>query len=118
MDKKTLLHWREVQPAGTTWQDEDEDRDYYFHVGRPDGRHRHPRDHCWDRVRNALKHCAQKPDSKVAVIYFPEDNFNAEEFNRGLARFNGLKGTSQYRLFHLIYCVHGERIIQIKKPSI
>ena len=69
-------------------------------------------------IRNALKHCAKKPNSKVAVIYYPEDNFNTEEFNRGLARFNGLKGTSQYRLFDLIYCIHGESIIQIKKPSI
>jgi len=69
-------------------------------------------------IRNALKHCAKKTGCQVAVIYFPNDNFNAEEFLHGLAKFNGLKGTSQYKLFDFIYCVQGESIIQIKKPSI
>ena len=71
-----------------------------------------------NNIRNALKHCAKKPGSKVAVIYFPNGNFNAEEFNSGLAKFNGLKGTSQYKLFDFIYCVQGENIVQIKKPSV
>ena len=34
------------------------------------------------------------------------------------AKFNGLKGTSQYKLFDFIYCVQGENIVQIKKPSV
>ena len=71
-----------------------------------------------NNIRNALKHCAKKPGSKVAVIYFPNGNFNVEEFNSGLAKFNGLKGTSQYKLFDFIYCVQGENIVQIKKPSV
>ena len=71
-----------------------------------------------NNIRNALKHCAKKPGSKIAVIYFPNDNFSTEAFNDGLAKFNGLKGTSQYKLFDFIYCIHGESIIQIKKPSI
>ena len=69
-------------------------------------------------IRNALKHCASKPDTKIAVIYFPNDNFDIGEFNIGLSKFNGLRGTPQYKLFDLIYCIHGDKIIQIKKPSI
>ena len=69
-------------------------------------------------IRNALKHCAKKPDSKVAVIFFPNANYSTEEFCSGLAKFNGLKGTSQYKLFDFIYCVQGENIVQIKKPSV
>lgn len=71
-----------------------------------------------NNIRNALKHCAKKPGSKVAVIFFPNGNFNTEEFNSGLAKFNGLKGTSQYKLFDFIYCIQGENIVQIKKPSV
>ena len=33
-------------------------------------------------------------------------------------RFDGHKGTSQYKLFDFIYCIHGKSIIQIKKPSV
>ena len=71
-----------------------------------------------NNIRNALKHCAKKPGSKVAIIYFPNGNFNAKSFNKGLSKFNGLKGTSQYKLFDFIYCVQGENIVQIKKPSV
>lgn len=70
-----------------------------------------------NNIRNALKHCASKPDSKIAVLFFPNENFSSENFQIGLAKFNGLKGTSQYKKFDLIYCIQGEKIIQIKKPS-
>ena len=68
-------------------------------------------------IRNALKHCAKKTDSKIAVIYFPEDNFSTQMFNDGYAKFYGLKNTSQYKKFDLIYCIHKDKIIHIKKPS-
>lgn len=70
-----------------------------------------------NNIRNALKHCASKPESKIAVLFFPNGNFSAANFQAGLAKFNGLKGTSQYKKFHLIYCIQGEEIVQIKKPS-
>ena len=70
-----------------------------------------------NNIRNALKHCASKPGSKIAVLFFPNGNFSAENFQAGLAKFNGLKGTSQYKKFDLIYCIQGEEIVQIKKPS-
>lgn len=70
-----------------------------------------------NNIRNALKHCASKPESKIAVLFFPNGNFSAENFQAGLAKFNGLKGTSQYKKFDLIYCIQGKEIVQIKKPS-
>ena len=70
-----------------------------------------------NNIRNALKHWASKPESKIAVLFFPNGNFSAENFQTGLAKFNGLKGTSQYKKFDLIYCIQGEDIVQIKKPS-
>ena len=71
-----------------------------------------------NNIRNALKHCAKKPNSKVAVIFFPNDNFSAELFESGFSKYFGLKGTSQYHDFDLIYCIHDERIIYVKKPSV
>lgn len=70
-----------------------------------------------NNIRNALKHCAAKPDTRIAVLFFPNDNFTTQAFNDGFAKFFGLKGTSQYKQFDLIYCIHDEQIIHIKKPS-
>lgn len=70
-----------------------------------------------NNIRNALKHCASKPDSKVAVIFFPNDNFSAENFYAGLAKFLGLRNTTQYRKFERIYCIHNNKIVLTKKPD-
>lgn len=70
-----------------------------------------------NNIRNALKHCASKPDTKIAVLFFPNGNFTSENLLAGLAKFNGLRGTPQYKKFDLIYCIQGEDIVQIKKPS-
>lgn len=71
-----------------------------------------------NNIRNALKHCAAKPDTRIAVLFFPNDNFTTQAFNDGFAKFFGLKGTSQYKQFDLIYCIHDDQIIHIKKPSV
>lgn len=70
-----------------------------------------------NNVRNALKHCAKKPNVRVAVIFFPQAPFNINEFYKGLARFNGLKGSPQYKEFDVIYCIQKDKIVHIKKPS-
>lgn len=70
-----------------------------------------------NNIRNALKHCASKPDTRIAVLFFPYDNFTSQDFNDGYAKFVGLRGTSQYKKFDLIYCIRDERIVYIKKPS-
>ena len=70
-----------------------------------------------NNIRNALKHCASKPDTKIAALFFPNGNFSAGNFNAGYAMFKGLEGTSQYKKYDLIYCIQGDRIVQIKKPD-
>lgn len=77
-----------------------------------------------NNIRNALKHCAKKPDSRIAVLFFPNDNFSTEEFNKGYSKYIGLKGTPQYKKFDLINCIRGDKdeasvpqIIHRKKPS-
>ena len=70
-----------------------------------------------NNIRRALKHCASKPNADVAVVFYPNDNFDQETFERGFAKFNGLKGTSQYRLFKRIYCVGKDKILLTKKPE-
>lgn len=67
-----------------------------------------------NNVRNALKHCASK-SAQIAVLFFP-NNFSIENFQAGLAKYNGLKGTPQYAEFELIYCIQGDEIVLIKKP--
>ena len=70
-----------------------------------------------NNIRNALKHCASKPNTEIAVLLFPNDNFSAEKFEEGFAKFSGLKKTSQYKKFKLIYCISKQGIMQTKKPS-
>lgn len=55
-------------------------------------------------IRNALKHCAKKPDSRVAVIYSLRD-LSSEEILRGIARFDGLRGTPQWKEFDEIIVI-------------
>lgn len=70
-----------------------------------------------NNIRNALKHCASKPETKIAVLFFPNENFTHESFLEGLAKYNGLRKTSQYKKFDLIYCIQKDKIVQIKKPG-
>lgn len=67
-------------------------------------------------IRNALKHCAKKPGTEVAVIFFPAKEFNERAFLEGLSMFNGLP-ENQYKKFKIIYCLSKDRILYIKKPE-
>lgn len=69
-------------------------------------------------IRNALKHCASKPNVKIAVLFFPNNNFDAKELNDGLAMYCGLDGTTQFKEFELIFCIQGNKIIHIKKAKL
>lgn len=70
-----------------------------------------------NNIRNALKHCASKPNAKIAVIFFPKNNFSKKDFFKGFAKYNGLEGTSQFRKFNLIYCIQDGQIVKKIKPS-
>ena len=62
-------------------------------------------------IRNALKHCASKPDCEVAVLFFPK-KYSDSEFEEGLKKYNGLKGTSQYRMFKRIICIYNGKVVK------
>jgi len=70
-----------------------------------------------NNIRNALKHCASKPNCEVAVLFFPNNNFSSSKFNHAYGKFYGLKGTSQYRHFSIIFCVGTGSVLEIKKPD-
>lgn len=59
-------------------------------------------------VRNALKHCADKQDAKVAVLYC---NQEVCEFEKGLIRYYGLKGTPQWRQFDAVVLIHNKGVV-------
>jgi hypothetical protein len=61
-------------------------------------------------IRNALKHCAKKPDVQVAVIFLPEE-YNLDEIHKGIARYNGLRRTSQWKEFEKIVFIHNGKIM-------
>ena len=66
-----------------------------------------------NNIRNALKHCASKPDANIAVLYFPS-GYSDGLFEDGLSKYNGLKGTSQYRDFMKIICIYKGDIVYNK----
>ncbi len=67
-------------------------------------------------IRNALKHCASKPDAEIAIIYFP-NGATAFEISAGLKAFNGLKGKrGQWRLFYEIIFMDDKGIKKRYRP--
>lgn len=71
-----------------------------------------------NNIRNGLKHCADKEGCKIAVLFFPNNNFNCRSFHEGLAKYNGLKGTSQWIHFDKIICIQNDEIIYEKNHQI
>lgn len=58
-----------------------------------------------NNIREGLKHCAKKPNCKVAILYFPQNNFSLRVFEEGLSKYNGLKDTKQWAQFDEIICI-------------
>lgn len=68
-----------------------------------------------NNIRNALKHCASKGKTEIAIIYFPNDNFELENFYKALNKYNGLKDdANQYLKFKRIICISNGKIIYNK----
>lgn len=66
-----------------------------------------------NNIRNALKHCAFKRSTEIAVIDFPNGGFSLDIFNEALKRFNGLEKLhdGQFLKFKKIICIQDEQII-------
>ena len=56
------------------------------------------------------KTLCKKPDVQVAVIFLPEE-YNLDEIHKGIARYNGLRRTSQWKEFEKIVFIHNGKII-------
>ncbi|MDR3328658.1 MAG: hypothetical protein LBS63_00935 [Prevotellaceae bacterium] len=67
-------------------------------------------------IKKGLNHCAGKPDTKIAVLYFPNHNFDSKSFERGLAMYNGVErsGGRGFRWFEQIICIQGDEIVYKK----
>lgn len=66
-----------------------------------------------NNIRNALKHCAFKRTTEIAVIDFPNGGFSLDNFNAAVKRYNGLEKLhdGQFLKFKKIICVQDEQII-------
>ena len=63
-------------------------------------------------IRNALKHCAKKPDCDIAVIFVPdENNYDKNNLFQGILCYEGLRNTKQWKLFNLILFISKDRIL-------
>lgn len=60
-------------------------------------------------IKNALKHCASKPGCAIAILFAPQ-KIDLKEFSIGLQRYNGLKGTPQWKQFDMIIVIEGNHI--------
>lgn len=60
-----------------------------------------------------LKHCAIKPNTKIAVLNYPNGGFDVDVLNDAIKRYRGLEGQkgNQYRKFNKIICIQDEEII-------
>lgn len=66
-----------------------------------------------NNILMGLSHCASKRATQIAVLDFPNNNFDQDVFDRSLRRYRGLKklDNGQYLQFEEIICVQGSKII-------
>jgi len=72
-----------------------------------------------NNMKKGLNHCAEKPNVRVAVLYFPNDNFDISTFENAFARFEGVgkSGGKGYVKFEEIYCIGNNKILYKKKAT-
>lgn len=60
-----------------------------------------------NNIRDALKHCASKRTTEIAIVYFPNNNFDLSTFYDALRAYEGLKHKKdgQYLNFQKIFVV-------------
>lgn len=66
-----------------------------------------------NNILKGLKHCANKRDTQIAILDFPNGGFNLDTIKSALIRFNGLSklNDGQYLKFEKIICVQNEEIV-------
>ncbi len=60
-----------------------------------------------NNIRNALKHCASKPNCKVAVVFYPDETkVDMKSIREGLKKYYGLRNDpKQFNDFQAIYII-------------
>lgn len=66
-----------------------------------------------NNIKRGLEHCADKRETEIAVLYFPKNNFNIDNFNDALRRYRGLEklNDGQFVKFKKIICIQDGKII-------
>lgn len=66
-------------------------------------------------ILKGLKHCAEKRDTEIAVLYFPIGVFDKDNTERAIGRYKGLSklNDNQFLPFQKIICVEGQEIVFI-----
>jgi hypothetical protein len=72
-----------------------------------------------NNIKKGLNHCAKKPDVKISVLYFPNDNFDIATFENAFARYEGIgkSGGKGYVKFDKILCISNNKILYNKKAT-
>jgi len=72
-----------------------------------------------NNIKKGLNHCAEKPDVKIAVLFFPHDNFDISTFENAFARYEGIgiSGGKGYVKFEEVLCIGNNRILYRKKKA-
>lgn len=70
-----------------------------------------------NNIKNALKHCAKKIKTEIAVIFFP-NGYDKSDFVKGLYKFKGLEklNDEQYKKFNIIYLINKNGDLTKIKP--
>ena len=74
-----------------------------------------------NNIKKALNHCASKPDVKIAVVYFPNDNVSINDIKNDIKnainRYEGLgkKNEKGYVRFFEMYFINSSNDIIYKK---
>ncbi|MDR3329045.1 MAG: hypothetical protein LBS63_02905 [Prevotellaceae bacterium] len=69
-----------------------------------------------NNIKNGLNHCAGKPGTEIAALFFPNNNFDIQNFERGFSMYSGLEkiGAKGYRKFEQIICIDASGILYKK----
>lgn len=70
-----------------------------------------------NNIKGALKHCAKKLTTMVAVIFFP-NGYEEKNFYKGYNKYKGLEklNDNQYKKFNIIFLIDNNGILKIIKP--
>ena len=66
-----------------------------------------------NNILRGLEHCADKRETEVAILVFPNGGFTPEKIRRAIGRYRGLEklNDKEYVRFNRIVCIQNDEII-------